>query len=408
MVFFYGENEKIGRDDMTNQRNYYYLFLGLGISNIGAWIYLIALNLLLLKETGSAMTIALLYILNPIAALLVNGFSGTFIDRIDPRKLMIALDLSRAILIAWIPFCESISMIFLFAFLVCIANTIFSTTSIVYLTKLVPSENRQKFNAIKNLIDSCGTLFGPAITGLLFIITSAQNAIFFNAIALIFSAIMISLLPNVRKNDHSYEKFSMRMIKMDFKAVWYFSKKRILVMKVYLLFCGLTIFMTAIDSIEAAFAKEELHLSNTSYSSLLAAFGVGIITSSWINTRFHAILSLRLLITAGSLFTSVGYILYYFSQNYISALIGVSLIGFSISFANTGFFTYQQNNVPSHLMGRFVSIFSLIESGLIIILTLAIGSLTELLSIRLTGQIMSISFIIFSLYTAIFVRRMKT
>lgn len=392
---------------MTNRRHYYYLFLGLGISNIGAWIYLIALNLLLLKETGSALTIAYLYILNPIAALLVNGFSGTFIDRMNPRKLMITLDLCRAILIAWIPFCESISMIFLFAFLVCIANALFSTTSIVYLTKIVPTENRQKFNAIKNLIDSCGTLFGPAITGLFFIITTAQNAIFFNAIALIFSAIMISLLPNVHKNDLPYEKFSMRMFKNDFIAVWRFSKKRIFVTKVYLLFCGMTIFMTAIDSIEAAFAKEELHLSDTSYSSLLVAFGIGIFVSSWINTRYHAILSLTLLITAGSLLTSVGYILYYFSQNYISALIGVSLIGFSISFANTGFFTYQQNNVPSQLMGRFVSIFSLIESGLIIILTLAIGSLTELHSIRLTGQISSICFAILAIYTASVVKKIR-
>lgn len=407
MVFFYGENDRIGRDVMTNRKHYYYLFLGLGISNIGAWIYLIALNLLLLKETGSAMTIAYLYILNPIAALLVNGFSGTFIDRMNPRKLMITLDLCRAILIALIPFCESISMIYLFAFLVCIANAIFSTTSIVYLTKLVPTENRQKFNAIKNLIDSCGTLFGPALTGLLFIITTAQNAIFFNAIALVFSAILISLLPNVSINNHPHEKFSMQMIKMDFKAVWRFSKKRIIVSKVYLLFCGMTIFMTAIDSIEAAFAKEELRLSNTSYSSLLVTFGIGIIISSWINTRFHAILSLRLLIAVGSLFTSVGYILYYFSQNYISALIGISLVGFSISFANTGFFTYQQNNVPSQLMGRFISIFSLIESSLIIILTLAIGSFTEIRSIRLTGQISSICFIVLAIYTASVVRKIR-
>ncbi|CAM5403499.1 Multidrug resistance protein MdtH OS=Lysinibacillus sphaericus OX=1421 GN=mdtH_3 PE=4 SV=1 [Lysinibacillus sphaericus] len=36
---------------------------GIGISNVGAWVYLIALNLILLNETGSPLAIALLYIL---------------------------------------------------------------------------------------------------------------------------------------------------------------------------------------------------------------------------------------------------------------------------------------------------------------------------------------------------------
>lgn len=48
------------------------LLAGIGISNIGAWVYLISLNLMIFAETGSALAMAILYILAPVAAICTN------------------------------------------------------------------------------------------------------------------------------------------------------------------------------------------------------------------------------------------------------------------------------------------------------------------------------------------------
>ena len=59
------------------------LLSSVGISNLGAWVYFIALNLIVLERTHSAFAVSILYMLVPIAALLSSFWSGTVIDRVD-------------------------------------------------------------------------------------------------------------------------------------------------------------------------------------------------------------------------------------------------------------------------------------------------------------------------------------
>ena len=80
------------------------LLSGIGISSIGGWIYLIALNLIVLDEWGSPLAVVMLYVLKPLAALITNGWAGSLIDRVNKRNLMAALDFFRAVLIAALPF----------------------------------------------------------------------------------------------------------------------------------------------------------------------------------------------------------------------------------------------------------------------------------------------------------------
>ena len=48
------------------------LLSGVGIANLGAWIYLIALNVLVYHMGGSALAVATLYVIKPLAALFTN------------------------------------------------------------------------------------------------------------------------------------------------------------------------------------------------------------------------------------------------------------------------------------------------------------------------------------------------
>src|SRR5690606_39675758 len=80
----------------TRWRNPVILLVSIGIANIGAWIYLIALNLTVLEMAeGSAFAVAALYAIAPAAMLVTNGWSGSVVDRINKKRLMIGLDISR-------------------------------------------------------------------------------------------------------------------------------------------------------------------------------------------------------------------------------------------------------------------------------------------------------------------------
>ena len=63
--------------NLLNDWKYPLLLLsGVGIANLGAWIYLIALNVLVYNMGGSALAVATLYVIKPLAALLTNAWSG--------------------------------------------------------------------------------------------------------------------------------------------------------------------------------------------------------------------------------------------------------------------------------------------------------------------------------------------
>ena len=375
------------------------LLFGIGISNVGAWVYLIALNLMILDMTGSPLAVSILYILLPIATLFTNFWSGTFIDRLNKRNLMIFLDLVRALFIFTLPFLGSLFPIYLIVFIISIANSIFEPTSMVYMTKLIPKTDRQRFNAMRNFINSCGFILGPSIAGFLFIIGSPYLAILMNSIALFLSAIIILLLPNmeIRKDDTITEKVNISLILNDWKSILKFSKTNIHVTLVYVLFSIITVFMTALDSLEAAFATEVLLLSESTYGFLVSIAGIGIIAGSLVNAVFADKLKLNILIGLGAFFTPIGYIIFAFSYNFIWASIGFFTLTFFLSFANTGFLTFYQNNVPVGIMGRFSSVLGLLEAGLIIIFTVTLGLSAELFEIRPIYLIGSFAFLVLGL-----------
>ncbi len=372
------------------------LLFGIGVSNVGAWIYLIALNLIVLDRTGSPLAVSVLYILIPIATLCSNVWSGSLVDRLNKRNLMIFLDLIRALLIFSLPYMNSLILMYVLVFIINIANSIFEPASMVYMTKLIPKKDRQRFNALRNFINSSGFILGPSIAGILFMMGSPYAAIQLNALALFISAIIILLLPNleVREENVMSMKVNIRIIKDDWRKIFSFSRSNRHITLLYILFSGITIFMAALDSLEAVFATEVLSLTESAYGFLVSIAGIGIIIGSLINALFTNSLKINHLIGFGAIFTPLGYIIFAYSQNFIWASIGFFTLTFALSFANTGFFTFYQNNVPVNIMGRFSSLLGIVEALLIILFTVTAGIFAELLEIRPIYLMGSLAFLV--------------
>lgn len=375
------------------------LLTGVGISNLGAWVYFIALNLIVLEMTQSPFAVSVHYILVPLAALCANVWSGSVIDRTDTRRLMMWLDALRAVVVFSLAFIDSLALIYLLVFLLNIASSVFESASLVYMTKLVPSGDRQRFNAMKNFVQSAGFILGPAIAGLLFMIGTPALAIQLNALALLVSVGILSLLPKLFTARDEVEVFNLRMILDDWKTVVRFASTMRYVTLVYGLFCVMTIFMSGLDSLEASFATQVLNFSESRYGFLVSVAGAGIIAGSIINATFSARLTLPFLISFGAILTPVGYLVFAFSESFVVAAVGFFLLTFALSFANTGFLSFYQNNVPTDLMGRFSGVINVAESVLIIGLTFGIGLLAEYVGIRSTYVAFSLAFLLVGLVT---------
>ncbi|KNH35672.1 MFS transporter [Exiguobacterium acetylicum] len=377
---------------MSNWKYPGLLLLGVGVSNIGAWVYFIALNLIVLERTGSAFAVSVLYILLPISALLTSLWSGSVVDRINQRRLLVMLDVARAALVFSLTLIDSLYILYALVFILNIGNTLFETSSLIYMTKLVPETSRQRFNALKNFIQSAGFILGPSIAGFLFLIGSPETAIVLNAGALLCSAALLSVLPDVHQATTAVT-FSLRVIIADWKETLQFARTRRYITLVYAFYALMIVLMSGLDSLEASFATIVLLLDESTYGFLVSIAGIGIICGSAVNATFTHRLSLRFLIQFGALMTPIGYVIFATATSFLTATIGFFLLTFALAFANTGFMTFAQTHIPVETMGRFLSSIHVVQSAGVILLTALIGFYAET-SIRLTYTVAAVSFLI--------------
>lgn len=364
-----------------------FLLFSIGVSSVGSWVYFIALNLIVLNLTHSAIAVSGLYIIRALSTVFTNIWSGSLIDRLNKKYLMIVLNIFQTGLIALLPFFSSIWFIYGMVFLITIASSMYHPTSMTYITKLIPTEQRKRFNSLRSLLDSGAFLTGPAIAGMMFTIGTPNMAIYINALALFLSAIITLRMPDVEAStpltEISGRKLTVKLLKDDWKIVIKFSRKYAYIMIIYFLFSSMIVMMTATDSLEAAFAIQVLSLAESEYGVLVSIAGAGVLVGSLANTIIVEKIPTSWLIGLGSIITAVGYMIFTSSNAFFIASIGCFVLSFGTAFANTGFYTFYQNNIPVDVMGRIGSIYGFVEAFLIVVFTAIFGVASELISIRL-------------------------
>lgn len=298
---------------MSSLRNPILLISGIGISLLGNWIYLIALNISILNLTGSAAAVAGLFIVRPIAVLITNTWSGSVIDRTNKRKLMIFIDVFRGIFVCIIPFIESLWLIYFTLLLINIVGSFFGPSSTVYITKLVPPENRKRFNSIMSMASSGAFLLGPAISGFLIMYVGTELCIVINGITFLLCAFFIYLLPDLEedRSRNGRDPIRWETLLNDWKAVKQFASTAKFFILVYLLFQGAMLIGFALDSQEVTFIKQNLELSNRDYGLIVSITGIGALLGSLISSMLSKKVQLKIYLGVGMFLTSIGYLWFY-------------------------------------------------------------------------------------------------
>lgn len=322
--------------------------------------------------------------MGPIASILTKFWSGSLIDRMNKRNLMITADIIRAFFVAIIPFLHSIWLIYICLFLLAVAKAFFEPTSMAYITGIVPQKNRKQFNSFRSLITSGAFLIGPAIAGVLLLIADAKIAIWINAFSFLLSALMLFLLPDLEKVESkgAARAVSLNVLKEDWKAVLHFSRRESYVVKIYFIAQFFMIVALGMDAQEVVFTQQVLNLTETDYGLLISITGIGSLIGASAVSALSKKMSIKMLMGLGYSITAAGYMIYALSFSFLSVTIGFVIIGFFNAFFNTGFMTFYQNNVPVEMMGRISSVFGTFQSLFQILFVLLIGFTGELFPLR--------------------------
>lgn len=175
------------------------LAAALAASQVGDWLYNVALLAVVYERTGSASWIALTTAARVVPIVVLGPLGGVVADRFDRRSVMILSDAMRMGLMAMLALVAAAGLPVVVAPLLAAAATAagspYPSAMAATTPRLVAPEFLPAANALRSAIGSASIVVGPALGAGLLVVASPSLAILANAGTFAISALLVASIP---------------------------------------------------------------------------------------------------------------------------------------------------------------------------------------------------------------------
>ncbi|HYB28507.1 MAG TPA: MFS transporter [Solirubrobacteraceae bacterium] len=177
--------------------NYRRYFTGQAISLIGTWMQMTAQSWLVLTLTHSSTKLGVIIALQTLPVLLLGPYGGVVADRVDKRKMMIALQSAmgvQALILGVLTVAGVVQYweIGLLAALLGLNNAFENPSRQSFMMEMVGSEHIRNAVSLNSLLPNTARAIGPAVAGIL--IATVGEGVCFLLNAASFVAVVTSLI----------------------------------------------------------------------------------------------------------------------------------------------------------------------------------------------------------------------
>lgn len=339
---------------------YYILLTAYLTSSLGNWIYRLALPLLILDLTGSALEAGALYSIEYIPFLLLSLPGGVFADRWERRRLLVAGDTTAGVIAVFLGVLVTLGVhtlwpIYMAAFLLACVEPLYHPAFQSFLPEIVPSSRLGQANGWMQSGDNIMGMIGPAVAGGLIGLFGFQVTVFLNGCSFFISAVAILLIRARRPADRREAPRNASFTGEIVEAVRYIFRKNKILMAGSLMFTGTNFAIWLIQANFIYYLTSYRHLSPGVIGVVLATQGVGAVlgatVASWLVPRMHAG---RILIGTTAVAGLVTLLLIPVRTPWGIAVVWGLLYGLG-SINPVAWFTLRQQIVPDELLGRVVA-----------------------------------------------------
>src|SRR3984957_8316591 len=162
------------------------LLAGLAVSQVGDWMYNLALVTLVYQRTGSALWAGAATAARIIPMVVLGPVGGVIADRFGRRGVMIACDLARLVLMLGLALVAAAHLPLLLAPVIAALATAAGAPYLPCVSavtpKLVRGADLPGANAARSAVAAAGLIAGPALRGVLLLTGSPAAAFAVNAL----------------------------------------------------------------------------------------------------------------------------------------------------------------------------------------------------------------------------------
>ena len=356
------KNDTPRRTGSKFNSDFWKYWTGQTISNLGSSVTVFALPLLVYKLTGSALDLGIATAATFLPYLLFGLILGAWTDRVDRKRMMIGTDIARALVVASIPLLAALGLltiwwIYVVAFVHATLRICFDAGEFAAIPSLVNRDDLVTANGRIQASYSAASIVGPLLAGVLVIRVPLPVLMLVDGFSFLLSAFSLAL---IRISFNSGEKRAPTSIRTDVvEGLRYVLSHPVLrnisIMMALVNFVGSTTYAQLI-----LFAKVRLQASDVQASLLYSAGSLGVVILSLAAGQLRrrwsfSTVALGALMLEGALTAVFAFMHWYWVAIALWTLIGGLGILFNI---NTG--SLRQAIVPNHMLGRVISIASVL------------------------------------------------
>lgn len=179
------------------------LLAGEFVSSVGDWLYLVALLIVVYRESEDAVLLGVVGAARVLPYVLLSIPAGIVADRYDRRLVLLVTDVARGLLMlvlaGLVATDASVASIVAVSILAACFSAFFSPTIGAYLPSIVRDETELgPANSAWSTLDNLAFIVGPGIAGLLIATSGLSTAFLLNAASFAVVAAVLWRLPSVK------------------------------------------------------------------------------------------------------------------------------------------------------------------------------------------------------------------
>lgn len=179
---------------LRTNRNFRLLWFAQIVSEIGDWLYMVAVFSLLLELTGSARIVAFAFVMQVLPQCFVAPSAGVINDRLSRKRVMIYTDWARALIVLSMAFTQSqdrIWMLFVLLFLETVGWALFEPAHNAVIPNITSPSETLVANGLSSTTWSFSLAIGSALGGVLAAYLGRSTVFALNSLSFVASALLI-------------------------------------------------------------------------------------------------------------------------------------------------------------------------------------------------------------------------
>ncbi len=370
-------------------RNFALLWSGQSISNVGDFVFDTTLILWIATiiaggQTWAPLAVSGVLVATAVPIFLIGPIAGVFVDRWNKRQTMLAMDATRAILIALLlpvalgkpSIFWQLGAIYTIVFLASACAQFFNPARFTLIGDIVEEPYRARASGLSQTTLNLAKIIGPPIAAPLLFTFGVEWALMVNSLSFVVSFLAI-LAVRVSQSTRNAAATQHDSFFQDFSAgIRFFVRNHVLVailISIILVVLGLG----CIDAVGVFFVTQNLHVSADLFGFMAAAVGAGAVVGAILASMFASRLGEARIFWLGLIAAGVVILLLARMTNFALGVACFALAGLVIAPVNVAVGPLVLHVTPREFVGRVIAVIDPLQA------------LTSILSISLAGTLAS-------------------